>query len=157
MNKEEEKAENLLFEEISKLEKYPAFKKLFEKNDKEIIDIFIDVMLGRHLIKENFPIEWLVKNSREVKIIDSYNGNIWEPACKIGIKKIKQVKKIICLIRMNENKIDDDLLGFIGGDMHEDFPFTKESNISYTIIYHKDKFKQPKNKKDFRQTCLVAW
>lgn len=155
--KEAKELNEFIISEIKFLEKYPAFKKFYKNNCKEFIDMFMDALLSKHLIEQNFPIRWFFKNINEAMFLDSKKKNIFELLNKISLNKRKKVKKVLVFIRTNNDKLDKDFFGWLSGDVREDFAFTNEKDIYYTIIYHKDKHNQPKNKNDFRETLLIGW
>ncbi len=142
---------------IADLSKYPAFNKLLDKNFDDITDILGDAAFSKYLYGKGLPFVWLLKGSKKVMLIDSYKKDIWQQIWKIPIAERMAIKKIMCLIRTNEPKLNEDELGSFTGDIHEEFPLTSEDNISYTAIYHKDKYKQPKGKHNWRITLLLAW
>lgn len=115
-----------------------AFSKAFDKNYKAISEMLGDSVCCKNLIKSNLPLFWLIKGAKEIVYLNDKKKIILEQSKKIGISKIKKVSKIIVLVRTKDKNLFKkypDYLGYLRGDVHEDFPFTKENNICYNIIY----------------------
>lgn len=137
-------------EVFDKLFRNKAFSKIFDKYPKEI-EGMIESISCKPIINRGIPIIWFLKGMKEIIFLDNKKKEIFEQANSIPLEKRKKIKKVIVLVMTNDKNLlkkYPDFLGEYSGDMHEDFFFTKEDNISYTIVF------SPKYK--FRETLLLG-